>query len=45
MAIVELRTKLGRFRQLEDLLRVKGIGRATLKKLRPLVKLERRDGG
>ena len=45
MAIVDLRTKLGGFRQIEDLLRVKGIGRATLKKLRPLVKLERRDGG
>ena len=45
MAIVELRTKLGRFRQIEDLLRVKGIARATLRKLRPLVRLERRDAG
>jgi competence protein ComEA len=45
MAIVTLRTQLGRFRQIEDLLRVKGIGRATLKKLRPLVRLERRDAG
>ena len=45
MAIVELRTKVGQFRQIEDLLRVKGIGRATLKKLRPLVKLSRGDGG
>jgi competence protein ComEA len=40
-AILELRSKLGRFRQIEELLRVKGIGRATLKKLRPLVRLER----
>ncbi|HEX7666966.1 MAG TPA: ComEA family DNA-binding protein [Polyangiaceae bacterium] len=39
-AILDLRTKLGRFHQIEDLLRVKGIGRATLKKLRPLVRLE-----
>lgn len=44
-AILELRTKLGRFRQIEELLRIKGIGRATLKKLRPLVRLERPDGG
>lgn len=44
-AILELRAKLGRFRQIEELLRVKGIGRATLKKLRPLVRLERPDGG
>ncbi len=39
-AILELRQKLGRFRQLEDLMRVKGVGRATLKKLRPIVKLD-----
>jgi len=39
-AILDLRTKLGRFRQIEDLMRVKGIGRATLKKLRPIVRLE-----
>jgi competence protein ComEA len=40
LAILTLRTKVGRFRQVEDLMRVKGIGRATLKKLRPLVKLD-----
>jgi competence protein ComEA len=39
-AILALRAHLGRFRQVEDLLRVKGIGRATLKKLRPIVRLE-----
>jgi competence protein ComEA len=40
MAIVALRSKLGRFRQVEDLLRVRGIGRATLKRLKPLVRLD-----
>lgn len=40
LAILTLRAKVGRFRQIEDLMRVKGIGRATLKKLRPLVKLD-----
>jgi len=44
-AIMELRAKLGRFKQIEELLRVKGIGRATLKKLRPLVRVEHPDGG
>ncbi len=39
-AILALRQKLGRFRQVEDLARVKGIGRATLRKLRPLVRLD-----
>jgi competence protein ComEA len=39
-AILALRTRLGRFRALEDLLKVKGIGRATLKRLRPLVRLD-----
>jgi len=43
-AIVALRTRLGRFRQLEDLLRVRGIGRATLRRLRPLVRLDPRPG-
>jgi competence protein ComEA len=41
-AILALRVRLGRFRALEDLLKVKGLGRATLKRLRPLVRL---DGG
>jgi competence protein ComEA len=39
-AILALRTRLGRFRAVEDLLKVKGIGRATLKRLRPLVRLD-----
>jgi competence protein ComEA len=39
-AILTLRTRLGRFRAIEDLLKVKGIGRATLKRLRPLVRLD-----
>jgi competence protein ComEA len=39
-AIVALRNKLGHFRQIEDLLKVKGIGRSSLKKLRPLVRLD-----
>jgi competence protein ComEA len=50
-AIVALRSRLGRFRAIEDLLKVKGIGRATLRRLRPLVRLDApaiaspRDGG
>lgn len=36
-AIVELRTRIGRFRRAEDLLRVKGIGRRRLARLRPLL--------
>jgi competence protein ComEA len=39
-AILALRSHLGRFRQVDDLMRVKGIGRATLKKIRPLVRLD-----
>lgn len=40
-AIVALRTRLGgRFHAVEDLLKVKGIGRATLRRLRPLVRLD-----
>lgn len=39
-AILELRARLGRFRHVEDLLRVRGIGRATLRKIRPLVRLD-----
>ena len=40
LAILELRAKLGRFKQVDDLLRVKGIGRKSLAKLRPLVRLD-----
>ena len=40
-AIVALRTRLGgRFHVVEDLLKVKGIGRTTLRRLRPLVRLD-----
>jgi competence protein ComEA len=39
-AILALRGRLGRFRAVEDLLKVKGIGRATLRRLRPLVRLD-----
>lgn len=38
-AIVETRAKLGGFKKLEDLMRVKGIGRATFRKLEPMMKL------
>jgi competence protein ComEA len=40
LAILELRRKLGHFKQVEDLLRVKGIGRSTLRRLRPLVRVD-----
>ena len=40
LAVLELRRKLGRFKQVEDLLRVKGVGRSTLRKLRPLVRID-----
>jgi competence protein ComEA len=39
-AILALRTRLGHFRQIEDLLKVKGVGRSSLRKLRPLVRLD-----
>jgi competence protein ComEA len=39
-AILTLRQRLGRFRQVEDLLKVKGVGRSTLRKWRPLVRLD-----
>lgn len=39
-AILALRERLGRFHRLEDLLRVKGIGRTTLKRWRPMIRLE-----
>jgi len=40
LAILSLRDKLQHFRQIEDLLKVKGIGRSSLKKLRPLVRID-----
>lgn len=39
-AILELRARLGHFSRLEELLRVKGIGRATFRKLRPMLALD-----
>jgi competence protein ComEA len=39
-AILALRAKIGRFSRVEDLLRVKGIGRRSLARLRPLVQIE-----
>jgi competence protein ComEA len=39
-AILALRVRLGRFHALEDLLKVKGLGRATLKRLRPLLRVD-----
>ncbi|MBS2011801.1 MAG: helix-hairpin-helix domain-containing protein [Deltaproteobacteria bacterium] len=39
-AILALRQRLGRFHRVEDLLRVKGVGRTTLKRWRPLVRLD-----
>jgi competence protein ComEA len=44
-AILQLRRKMGRFSQVEDLLKVKGIGRGTLKRIRPLVRLDAPDAG
>jgi competence protein ComEA len=39
-AIVELRTKLGGFKKVEDIMRVKGIGRKTFRKLEPMLRLQ-----
>ena len=39
-AIVALRQRMGKFQRVEDLLRVKGVGRATLRKWRPLLRLD-----
>jgi competence ComEA-like helix-hairpin-helix protein len=39
-AILELRTQLKGFKKVEDLMRVKGIGRKTFKKLLPMLKLD-----
>ena len=41
-AIVALRRRLGRFQRVEDLLKVKGIGRTTLRRWRPLLRLDSR---
>jgi competence ComEA-like helix-hairpin-helix protein len=39
-AILEVRSKLGGFKKLDDLMRVKGIGRKTFRKLEPLLRLD-----
>jgi competence protein ComEA len=39
-AILELRARMKRFTRVEDLMRVRGIGRATFRKLRPLIRLD-----
>jgi competence protein ComEA len=44
-AILALRQRLGRFQRVEDLLRVKGVGRGAVKKWRPLVRLDAPDAG
>jgi competence protein ComEA len=41
-AILELRAKLNGFKKLDDLMRVKGIGRKTFRKLEPLLRLDGR---
>jgi competence protein ComEA len=37
--ILELRARLGKFKSVDDLARIKGFGRATLKRLRPLTRV------
>lgn len=37
-AVVALRTRLGRLRSVDDLARIKGFGRALVRRLRPLVR-------
>lgn len=39
-AILALRTQLKQFARVEDLMRVKGIGRASFRKLRPMLTLQ-----
>jgi competence protein ComEA len=38
-AILDLRTRLGRFKGVDDLARIKGFGRAMLRRLRPLTRV------
>jgi competence protein ComEA len=38
-AIVDLRARLGSFKRVEDLARLKGFGRSTLRRLRPFVRI------
>src|SRR5262245_9898886 len=39
-AIVELRTKMNGFKSTEDIMRVRGIGRKTFRKLEPMLRLQ-----
>ena len=39
-AILALRQRMGRFQRVEDVLRVRGIGRATFRRLRPMLTLQ-----
>jgi competence protein ComEA len=39
-SILDQRARQGRFRQIEDLMKVKGIGRTTIRRLRPLVRVD-----
>lgn len=39
-AIVELRTRLKGFKSLEDIMKVRGIGRKTFRKLEPMLRLQ-----
>jgi competence protein ComEA len=39
-AIVELRTRMKGFKSLEDVMRVRGIGRKTFRKLEPMLRLQ-----
>ncbi len=39
-AILALRQRMGRFQHVEDVLRVRGIGRATFRRLRPMLTLQ-----
>ncbi len=38
-AILDLRARMGGFKRLEDIMRVKGIGRKTFRKLEPMLRL------
>ncbi|GAC1353034.1 MAG: hypothetical protein NVS3B20_17190 [Polyangiales bacterium] len=38
-AILSLKGKLGRFKSFEDLARIRGFGRATLRRLRPMIRV------
>lgn len=44
-SILAIRNKLGKLRSIDDLLRVRGIGRKTLQRLRPMLRLSCADAG